>query len=158
MQVMNSGFPGGLLPVDQAVKTDGRARAATRAPTGPRHSAGTASRGGSAPTRRPATPPGANRGPPFPRAGRSLVYAGLHRLSGAADLLQQRPPRQARRTATSFVGLENFSDILTHDPVFWKAVGNTAIFSVVGTVADVAGGLVLALVLFAGAAGAGLPR
>jgi ABC-type sugar transport system permease subunit len=50
---------------------------------------------------------------------------------------------------TSFIGLKNFGDVLTADPVFWKAVANTAIFSVVGTVADVAGGLVLALCLFA---------
>lgn len=48
-----------------------------------------------------------------------------------------------------FVGLGNFTSILTQDPVFWKAVRNTAVFSLVGTVADVAGGLVLALCLFA---------
>src|SRR5579872_490433 len=48
-----------------------------------------------------------------------------------------------------FVGFQNFTELLTKDPVFWKAVGNTAIFTVVGTLADVAGGLVLALLLFA---------
>lgn len=48
-----------------------------------------------------------------------------------------------------FVGLGNFTSILTGDAVFWKAVRNTAVFSVVGTVADVAGGLILALWLFA---------
>lgn len=47
-----------------------------------------------------------------------------------------------------FVGLGNYRDLLTHDDVFWKAVGNTAIFSLFGTVADVAAGLVLALCLF----------
>jgi raffinose/stachyose/melibiose transport system permease protein len=49
-----------------------------------------------------------------------------------------------------FVGLRNFLDILTQDPVFWKAVGNTATFTIVGTIADVLGGLLLALCLFAG--------
>jgi ABC-type sugar transport system permease subunit len=48
-----------------------------------------------------------------------------------------------------FVGLGNFTSILTRDPVFWEAVRNTAIFSLAGTVADVGGGLVLALCLFA---------
>jgi raffinose/stachyose/melibiose transport system permease protein len=48
-----------------------------------------------------------------------------------------------------FVGLRNFIDLLTHDPVFWKAASNTAIFAVVGTFADVLGGLLLALCLFA---------
>ena len=52
------------------------------------------------------------------------------------------------RNAASFVGLHNFTDLLTHDHVFWKAVGNTALFALVGTVADVAGGLLLALCLF----------
>ena len=45
----------------------------------------------------------------------------------------------------------NFATLLTQDPVFWKAVGNTAIFTVVATIADVLGGLLLALCLFAGA-------
>ena len=31
-----------------------------------------------------------------------------------------------------FVGFRNFLDILTQDPVFWKAVGNTATFTIVG--------------------------
>jgi ABC-type sugar transport system permease subunit len=47
-----------------------------------------------------------------------------------------------------FVGLANFSALLRTDFVFWKAVGNTALFTVVATIADVAGGLLLALVLF----------
>ena len=52
------------------------------------------------------------------------------------------------RNVATFVGLPNFADLLTHDHVFWKAVSNTALFSIVGTVADVAGGLLLALCLF----------
>ena len=51
----------------------------------------------------------------------------------------------------TFVGLRNFEDILFRDATFWKAVGNTAIFTIVGTIGDVAGGLLLALCLFAGA-------
>ena len=50
-----------------------------------------------------------------------------------------------------FVGLANFAELLRVDPVFWKAVGNTAIFAGVGTLADVFGGLLLALCLFSGA-------
>ncbi|HZS84968.1 MAG TPA: sugar ABC transporter permease [Stellaceae bacterium] len=47
-----------------------------------------------------------------------------------------------------FVGLANFAALLHADPVFWKAVGNTVIFTAVATVADVLGGLLLALALF----------
>ncbi|MGC1576507.1 MAG: sugar ABC transporter permease, partial [Beijerinckiaceae bacterium] len=50
-----------------------------------------------------------------------------------------------------FVGLANFKELLGNDWVFWKAVGNTAIFAIVATVADVLGGLLLALTLFSGA-------
>jgi ABC-type sugar transport system permease subunit len=50
-----------------------------------------------------------------------------------------------------FVGLANFRELLANDWVFWKAVGNTAIFAVVATIADVLGGLLLALCLFSGA-------
>ena len=39
---------------------------------------------------------------------------------------------------------------MSNDPVFWKAVGNTATFAAVGTFADVAGGLILALLLYTG--------
>ena len=49
-----------------------------------------------------------------------------------------------------FQGLANFRQILSNDAVFWKAVGNTALFAGIGTVADVAGGLVLALLLYTG--------
>jgi ABC-type sugar transport system permease subunit len=50
-----------------------------------------------------------------------------------------------------FVGLANFKELLGNDWVFWKAVGNTAIFAIVATIADVLGGLLLALTLFSGA-------
>ena len=48
-----------------------------------------------------------------------------------------------------FVGLTNFSTLLFADPVFWKAVTNTALFTLVATIVDVVGGLLLALALFA---------
>lgn len=51
--------------------------------------------------------------------------------------------------ASEFVGVRNFSSLLSDDPVFWTAVRNTAIFTVVGTPLDVFGGLLLALCLFA---------
>jgi ABC-type sugar transport system permease subunit len=47
-----------------------------------------------------------------------------------------------------YVGLANFRELLSTDPVFWKAVGNTAIFAIVATAADVLGGLLVALCLF----------
>jgi len=50
--------------------------------------------------------------------------------------------------AAEFVGTGNFSTALFADPVFWTAVRNTAIFTVVGTTVDVFGGLLLALCLF----------
>ena len=53
------------------------------------------------------------------------------------------------RHAAEFVGLGNFVSLLTKDDVFWRAVRNTALFSLVGTLADVGGGLLLALCLFA---------
>jgi ABC-type sugar transport system permease subunit len=55
------------------------------------------------------------------------------------------PPRNAVR----YVGLRNFTSLLTQDTICRQAVRNTALFSVVGTAADVAGGLLLALCLFA---------
>ena len=48
-----------------------------------------------------------------------------------------------------FVGFGNFTALLLADPVFWKAVTNTALFTLVATIVDVAGGLLLALCLFA---------
>jgi len=53
------------------------------------------------------------------------------------------------RHAAEFVGLGNFVSLLTKDEVFWRAVRNTALFSIIGTLADVGGGLLLALCLFA---------
>jgi len=48
-----------------------------------------------------------------------------------------------------FVGFGNFATLLLSDAVFWKAVGNTALFTLVATIVDVVGGLLLALCLFA---------
>ena len=48
-----------------------------------------------------------------------------------------------------FVGLANFTALLSADAVFWKAVTNTALFTIVATIVDVVGGLLLALCLFA---------
>src|SRR5881394_3575228 len=47
-----------------------------------------------------------------------------------------------------FIGLGNFTTLLLADPVFWKAVTNTALFTLVATIVDVVGGLLLALCLF----------
>jgi len=48
-----------------------------------------------------------------------------------------------------FAGLANFTTLLFADSVFWKAVTNTALFTIVATIVDVVGGLLLALCLFA---------
>ena len=48
-----------------------------------------------------------------------------------------------------FVGLSNFTTLLLADTVFWKAVWNTVLFTIVATLVDVVGGLLLALCLFA---------
>src|SRR5438093_10682195 len=48
-----------------------------------------------------------------------------------------------------FVGLANFAALLFADSTFWKAVTNTALFTIVATIVDVIGGLLLALCLFA---------
>jgi raffinose/stachyose/melibiose transport system permease protein len=53
------------------------------------------------------------------------------------------------RGVEEWVGLKNFAELLTQDQVFWIAVRNTVIFTVVATVVDVMGGLLLALCLFA---------
>src|SRR6266702_5530299 len=47
-----------------------------------------------------------------------------------------------------FVGLSNFTALLFSDFIFWKAVTNTAVFTIVATIVDVVGGLLLALCLF----------
>lgn len=57
-----------------------------------------------------------------------------------------------------FVGLRNFTTLLYADSIFWKAVANTAAFAAVATIADVLGGLLLALCLFAKAPFARLMR
>jgi len=48
-----------------------------------------------------------------------------------------------------FVGLANFTALLFADSTFWKAVVNTSMFTIVATIVDVVGGLLLALCLFA---------
>src|SRR5258706_1110502 len=48
-----------------------------------------------------------------------------------------------------FVGFGNFTALLFTDSTFWKAVANTALFTIVATIVDVIGGLLLALCLFA---------
>ena len=53
------------------------------------------------------------------------------------------------QNVVEFVGLSNFTALLFADAVFWKAVTNTALFTIVATIVDVIGGLLLALVLFA---------
>jgi ABC-type sugar transport system permease subunit len=53
------------------------------------------------------------------------------------------------RGVEEWVGLRNFVQLLMQDPVFWTAVSNTAVFTVVATLIDVLGGLLLALCLFA---------
>jgi ABC-type sugar transport system permease subunit len=56
-----------------------------------------------------------------------------------------------------WVGLANFATLLS-DAVFWRAVTNTALFTLVATIVDVVGGLLLALCLFARAPFAPLLR
>ena len=53
------------------------------------------------------------------------------------------------KNVVEFIGFRNFVTLLLTDQVFWKAVGNTALFTIVATVAQVFGGLLLALCLFA---------
>src|SRR2546421_5026213 len=48
-----------------------------------------------------------------------------------------------------FVGLSNFIALLLTDSIFGRAVANPAIFTIVATIVDVVGGLLLALCLFA---------
>ena len=115
------------MPVDQAVKLMNQGCYKDRG-------GGRTSRGD---TPGPATRPGGPR--PFPRAGLPLtlvftVYPVLRTFYNSVHLV-------GPQNRTTFIGLRNFGDVLTADPVFWKAVSNTAIFSVVRTIADVAGGL-----------------
>jgi ABC-type sugar transport system permease subunit len=71
-----------------------------------------------------------------------IVYPVLRTFYNSVHVL--RP-----HNILEFVGFRNFAELFRKDPVFWTSVRNTAIFSVVGTIADVAGGLLLALCLFA---------
>jgi len=57
----------------------------------------------------------------------------------------------------TFTGLDNFASTLT-DEVFWKSIGNTAIMTGVSTVACIAVGLGLALLLNTSFRGRGLAR
>lgn len=78
-----------------------------------------------------------------------LIFAGFTAypvLRTLYDSLYVVGPKGAAR----FVGLHNFSEVLLADPVFWTAVRNTTVFTVVGTPLDVFGGLLLALCLFVG--------
>jgi ABC-type sugar transport system permease subunit len=50
----------------------------------------------------------------------------------------------------TFVGVRNYVELFSVDPVFWKAVANTMIWATVGPIADVGIGLLLALCLYAG--------
>jgi len=53
------------------------------------------------------------------------------------------------QAVVEFVGFGNFTALLFADSVFWKAVTNTTLFTIVATIVDVVGGLLLALCLFA---------
>src|SRR5436190_4858221 len=52
-------------------------------------------------------------------------------------------------SVVAFVGLANFTALLFADSTFWNAVMNTSLFTIVATIVDVVGGLLLALCLFA---------
>ena len=70
------------------------------------------------------------------------VYPVLRTFYNSVHTIRPQDVDDSSASATS-------ATLLTADPVFWKAVGNTAIFTIVGTVVDVLGGLLLALCLFA---------
>jgi ABC-type sugar transport system permease subunit len=77
-----------------------------------------------------------------------VVYAGFT-LFPVLKTIYNSLHLMKPHNVVEYVGLGNYRDLLRHDAVFWKAVKNTAIFSVFGTVADVAAGFLLALCLFA---------
>ncbi len=54
------------------------------------------------------------------------------------------------RNGNTFVGFENYHEILFNDPVFWKAVQNTAVWSIAGPIMDVFIGVALALAIYSG--------
>jgi ABC-type sugar transport system permease subunit len=70
-----------------------------------------------------------------------MVYPVLRTFYNSVHTIKPRGVQE-------FVGLANFGELLSTDPIFWKAVGNTAIFAMIATVADVLGGLLIALCLF----------
>ena len=76
-----------------------------------------------------------------------LVYAGFT-LYPVLRTFYNSVHTMRPHGVVEYVGLANFSALVGVDPVFWKAVGNTAIFTIVATIADVLGGLLLALCLF----------
>ena len=71
-----------------------------------------------------------------------MVYPAVKTLYNSVHAMNPRH-------VAEFVGLGNFVSVLSKDDVFWRAVRNTALFSFVGTLADVGGGLLLARCLFA---------
>ncbi len=77
-----------------------------------------------------------------------VIYAGFIFYPVLRTLYNSLHTVGAQGVST-FVGADNYIQLLAHDHVFWRAVGNTALFTIVGTVADVLGGLLLALCLFA---------
>ncbi len=61
-------------------------------------------------------------------------------------------------TATHFVGLANYSFLLTQDPFFWPDMGTTAYFTVATVVLETVLGMVFALVMHRKFRGRGLMR
>lgn len=78
-----------------------------------------------------------------------LVYAAFTAYPVIRTFYNSVQTLRPRGPAT-FVGLQNYIDLLTKDHIFWKAVGNTLTWAVVGPVIDISTGLLLALCLYAG--------
>jgi ABC-type sugar transport system permease subunit len=79
----------------------------------------------------------------------AIVMYGLFTVYPAIKTLYNSVHAMKPHNVEEFVGFGNFVSLLWKDDVFWMAVRNTALFSIVGTLADVGGGLLLALCLFA---------
>ncbi len=77
-----------------------------------------------------------------------IIYAGFT-LFPVLKTIYNSAHVMKPHNVVEFVGLGNYRVLLAHDEVFRKAVANTAIFSVFGTICDVGCGLLLALCLFA---------
>lgn len=77
-----------------------------------------------------------------------IIYAGFTLFPVVKTIYNSLYVMKPHNTV-EFVGLGNYRALLTSDVVFWKAVKNTALFSLFGTIVDVGAGLVLALCLFA---------